>query len=78
MPFVAVAVMAAVPALTGVTTPSLSTVATVVSLDAQVTVLSVAPSGETVAVRVRGSVPPYGMVTAVLSSLTPVTSTFGG
>ena len=58
VPFVAVAVMAAVPALTGVTLPLASTVATSVLLLDQVTVLSVAPSGVTVAVRVRGSVPP--------------------
>ena len=76
VPFDAVAVMVAVPSATAVTTPFSSTVATVVSLDDQVTVLSVAPSGATVAVRV--SVPPYGMLAVVLLRSTPVTSTFDG
>ena len=52
LPSAAVAVMTAVPQATAVTTP-FSTVATLGLLLVQVTVLSVALSGATVAVRVR-------------------------
>ena len=66
--------MVAVPTATGVTTPELSTVATAVSEDAHVTVLSVALSGATVAVRVS-ALPPGVRLRVVLSSVTPVTAT---
>ena len=65
------AVMVAVPAATAVTVP-LSTVATAALLVVQVTVLSVALSGLTVAVSV--SEPPSVRVRAVWSRLTPVTA----
>ena len=60
------------PGATAVTTP-FSTVATLGLLLVQVTVLSVALSGATVAVRV--SVPPTVRDNSVLSSDTPVTET---
>ena len=72
-PFSNVAVMVAVPALTAVTVPVLSTVATLLLLLLQVTFLLVALSGCTVAVRV--SVPPTVRDRLVLSRVTPVTGT---
>ena len=68
-----VTVMVAVPALLAVTVPSVSTVATLVSLLAQVTFLLVALSG--VMVAVRASVSPSVRLKVVLSSVTPVTGT---
>ena len=68
------AVIVAVPAETAVTVP-LSTVATAASLVVQVTVLSVALSGSTVAVSV--SEPPTVSVSSVLSRLMPVTEISG-
>ena len=67
------AVIFVMPALIAVTTPSSSTVATAVLLEVHVTVLSVALSGLTVAVSVN--VFPISRSAAVLSSVTPVTST---
>ena len=67
----ALAVMVAVPTFFAVTTP-FETVAIVSSEDVQVTVLSVASSGFTVAVRVTDS--PALSEAVVLSSVTEVTS----
>ena len=61
--------MVELPAATAVTVP-LSTVATVSSLELQVTVLSVALSGSTVAVST--AVSPAVSVSSVLSRLMPV------
>ena len=59
------------PAPTVVTTPELSTVATDVSLELQVTDLSSAFSGDTVATKVK--VFPFSTVAVDLSKVTPVT-----
>ena len=72
-PSVVVTVMVAEPALTAVTFPLLSTVATPVSEDFQLTALFVALVGATVAVSV--SDPPSAKVRLVLLSDTPVTAT---
>ena len=74
-PSAVVTVMVAEPALTAVTFPLASTVATAVLLDAQVTALSVAPLGATVAV--SRSEPPTVRVVLVLFSVTPVTAMVG-
>ena len=74
-PSFVVTVMVAVPAAFAVTTPELETVATEVLLEAQVTDLSVALEGVTVAVSV--SVSPTVMERDVLFKLTPVTETVG-
>ena len=66
------AVMVASPAATAVTTP-FSTVATAGSEDSQVTVLSVALSGLTVAAKVAE--PPISRVSSLLSSVTDSTAT---
>ena len=68
----AAAVMVAEPAATAVTFPSL-TVATFASEVDQVTVLSVASEGATVAVNV--TVPPISSVTELWLRVTPVTAT---
>ena len=67
--------MVVVPSFLGVTTPSEETVATAVLDEDQVTLLSLALDGVTVAVRVTG-VPTY-IFALVLSSVTPVTWTVG-
>ena len=72
-PFEAVAVIVAVPSETAVTTPFSSTVATDVSDELQVTDLSVASLGLTVAVRVNVS--PMLRDFLLLLSLTLVTAT---
>ena len=66
-----VTVIVAEPAAFAVTTPVDNTVATEVLLDDQVTVLSVALDGDTVAIRVWVS--PTSIVNDVLFRLTPVT-----
>ena len=71
-PSTVVTVMVAVPALTPVTTPELSTVAAAALPDAQVTALLVASAGDTVAINV--SVAPVALVVVALSKLTPVTA----
>ena len=71
----AVAVIVAVPAPVAVTTP-LTTIATPLSSDDHVTVLSVAFSGSTVAV--SSISPPTSKATLSLSSETPVTATRPG
>ena len=71
LPSVVVTVTVAVPAAFAVTTPEEETVATVVLLDDQVTDLSVALDGVTVATNVWES--PSVNVNEVLSRLTPVT-----
>lgn len=71
LPSAVVTVIVALPAETAVTTP-LETVATDVFNDVQVTVLLVAFSGATVAVKV--SVAPTSSVVSVLFKLTPVTA----
>ena len=73
LPSLVVTVMVAEPALTAVTLPFSSTVATALSEDFQETVLSVASSGVTVALRVAE--PPSVRDSSVLSRLTPVTAT---
>ena len=72
-PSTVVTVMVEDPSFTAVTLPFTSTVATVVLLEDQVTVLSVAFEGDTVAVKV--SVPPMTSVIDVLFKLTLVTVT---
>ena len=72
-PSFVVTVMVAVPSISAVTTPELDTVATAVLLDDQVTDLSAALEGVTVAVRV--CVSPTVIDKDVLSRLTPVTAT---
>ena len=69
----AVAVMVAVPAPTALTVPSLSTFATASLSEAQLTVLSVAFFGNTVAVSV--ALPPTVSDRLSRSSVTPVTAT---
>lgn len=71
LPLAVVAVMVAVPAATAFTLPVLSTVATAASLEVQVTVLSVASSGETVGVKV--SEQPTARLSSSLLSDIPVT-----
>ena len=70
-PSTVVAVMVAEPVATPFTRPVLLTVATAVSLELQVTLLSVAEPGVTVAVSC--SVAPTPMAALDLSRLTPVT-----
>ena len=70
-PSLVVTVIAAEPAAFAVTTPVLDTVATEVLFEDQVTVLSVALDGDTVAKRVWVS--PTFIVNDVLFRLTPVT-----
>ena len=70
-PSLVVTVIVALPPAFAVTTPVAETVATEVLLEDQVTDLSVASDGETVAVRVRLS--PATMVKDIWSRLTPVT-----
>jgi hypothetical protein len=60
----AVTVISAVPIATGVTTPALSTVANLVSLDDQVTVGLVALGGCTSAVRGFGAPPTFSVMVA--------------
>ena len=69
----ALAVIVAVPALTAVTLPLPSTVATLLSEDVHVTFLSVALSGATVALSFWLS--PSTMLISVLSMVMPVTGT---
>jgi len=73
LPSVVVTVMVAAPTALAFTSPLLLTVALVVSLLAHVTVVSVALSGATVAVRV--AVPPTLSERVVGLSVTPVTAT---
>ena len=73
LPSVVVTVMVAVPTATAVTLPSASTVATVSSSEVQVTLLSVASSGRTVAVRV--AVPPSTSERVAGARVTSVTAT---
>ena len=70
----AVAVMVAVPGDTAVTRPFASTVATLGSLEVQVTVLLVASSGVTIAVRV--AVSSTERESSFTSKDTPVTETY--
>ena len=72
-PSVVVTVIVAEPAVFAVTTPDVETVATEVLLEDQVTVLSVAFDGVTVAIRVWKL--PSTNVKLVLSRLNPVTAT---
>ena len=71
-----VTVMVAEPALTPVTLPLLSTVATAVLDEAQLTALLLASAGETVAVRL--SLAPSLRVTLALLTLTPDTEISAG
>src|SRR5699024_4623189 len=73
LPSLVVTVMSALPALTAVTLPLLSTVAIAASDDANVTVLSVAVDGATVATKLP--VAPSSNDKVVLSNVTPVTLT---
>ena len=75
LPSTVVTVIVAVPAFLAVTTPEVETVATVVLLDDQVTLLFVALDGDTVAVSV--CVWPSVSVRLVWFRLTPVTGTVG-
>lgn len=77
LPSSVVTVMVAVPAATAVTLPVLSTVATLVSLEDQVTFLLVALAGFTVATRVAVA-PPTVRVSVLWSRVTPVTGTVYG
>ena len=70
-PLFVVTVIVALPAAFAVTTPEVDTVATLVLFDDQVTDLSVALDGVTVATRVWVS--PTSIVSEVLFMLTPVT-----
>ena len=72
----AVAVIAVVPAASAFTVPLASTVATFSLEDVQVTLLSVALSGVTVAVKVV--VLPTSSVAVVVFSATPLTGMFPG
>ena len=72
LPSLVVTVIVVVPAATAVTVPSL-TIATFASLADQLTVLSVALEGVTVAVSL--AVPPASRAKMFLSSVTPVTAT---
>ena len=74
-PSAVVTVMVALPEPMAVTFPLLSTVATAVLLDVQVTLLSVASLGATVAV--SRSEPPTVSPRLVLFSVTPVTGMVG-
>src|SRR5699024_4217177 len=72
LPSLVVTVMSALPALTAVTLPLLSTVAIAASDDANVTVLSVAVDGATVATKLP--VAPSSNDKVDLSNVTPVTA----
>src|SRR5699024_5561558 len=72
LPSLVVTVMSALPALTAVTLPLLSTVAIAASDDANVTVLSDAVDGATVATKLP--VAPSSNDKVVLSNVTPVTA----
>src|SRR5699024_9614593 len=72
LPSLVVTVTSALPALTAVTLPLLSTVAIAASDDANVTVLSVAVDGATVATKLP--VAPSSNDKVVLSNVTPVTA----
>src|SRR5699024_3483322 len=72
LPSLVVTVMSAAPGLTAVTLPLLSTVAIAASDDANVTVLSVAVDGATVATKLP--VAPSSNDKVVLSNVTPVTA----
>src|SRR5699024_6364070 len=72
LPSLVVTVMSAAPGLTAVTLPVLSTVAIAASDDANVTVLSVAVDGATVATKLP--VAPSCNDKVVLSNVTPVTA----
>ena len=74
-PSTVVTVISASPTVTAVTLPS-ATVATPSSLEVQVTLLSVAFSGSTVAVRLALS--PSVRASSAASRLTPVTATTSG
>ena len=73
LPSAVVTVIVAVPSLSAVTTP-FATVATVSSDDDQLTCLLLALEGDTVATKVAVTVAPILRVTAVWSSVTPVTA----
>src|SRR5699024_1451110 len=72
LPSLVVTVMSALPALTAVTLPLLSTVSIDASDDVNVTVLSVAVDGATVATKLP--VAPSSNDKVVLSNVTPVTA----